>query len=107
MGSRLLCICLARSNAHQYVTICQNDPGEGILAGAGALTNGGDKEACLQHFTLRFLLVRNGFAPWNYLAFLDSAAERLFLRKVGGGYVFIHRMLLEYFAGLDTSLKRE
>ena len=23
------------------------------------------------------------------------------LRKVGGGYIFIHRYLLEYFAGLE------
>jgi hypothetical protein len=26
------------------------------------------------------------FAPWPYVDFLDYAAERLFLRKVGGGY---------------------
>jgi hypothetical protein len=30
--------------------------------------------------------------------FLDYAAERIFLRKVGGGYIFIHRLLQEYFA---------
>jgi hypothetical protein len=36
--------------------------------------------------------------PWNYVKFLDYAAERILLRKVGGGYIFIHRMLLEYFA---------
>jgi hypothetical protein len=30
--------------------------------------------------------------------FLDYAAERLFLRKVGGGYSFIHRLLQDYFA---------
>jgi len=31
--------------------------------------------------------------------FLDYAAEELnFLQKVGGGYVFIHRYLLEHFA---------
>jgi hypothetical protein len=29
---------------------------------------------------------------------LDYAAERILLRKVGGGYVFLHRMLLDYFA---------
>ena len=44
------------------------------------------------------LLVRNGSIPWNYVKFLDYAAERILLRKVGGGYIFIHRMLLEYFA---------
>ena len=26
----------------------------------------------------------------------------ILLKKVGGGYIFIHRMLLEYFAELDT-----
>jgi len=35
---------------------------------------------------------------WDYAKFLDYAAERILLRKVGGGYIFIHRMLLEYFA---------
>jgi hypothetical protein len=32
--------------------------------------------------------------------FLDEAAERLFLRKVGGGYSFVHRRLQDYFAAL-------
>jgi hypothetical protein len=32
--------------------------------------------------------------------FLDYAAERVFLRKVGGGYIFVHRLLLDYFAGM-------
>src|SRR5215813_10371531 len=67
----------------------------GLFAG---LTVGGC--ACLQHFCLRTLLVRNNSAPWKYSAFLDYAAERVFLRKVGGGYMFIHRMLLEHFASL-------
>jgi hypothetical protein len=25
------------------------------------------------------------------------------LCKVGGGYIFVHRLLLEYFAALDTT----
>jgi hypothetical protein len=54
--------------------------------------------ACLQHFILRLLLVRQGTAPWRYADFLDYAAERLFLRKVGGGYIFIHWLVQEYFA---------
>ena len=62
----------------------------------GALNAGG--QACLEHLALRILLVRNGSIPWNYVKFLDYAAERILLRKVGGGYIFIHRMLLEYFA---------
>jgi hypothetical protein len=30
--------------------------------------------------------------------FPDYAAERLFLRNVGGGYSFVHRLLQDYFA---------
>ena len=57
--------------------------------------------ACIQHFTLRFILYLNGYIPWNYARFLDYAAERIFLRKVGGGYIFIHRLLQDYFAALE------
>jgi hypothetical protein len=60
--------------------------------------------ACLQHLILRFLLWRNDFAPWHYVRFLDYAAERVFLRKVGGGYIFVHRLLLEYFATLESQV---
>lgn len=56
--------------------------------------------AYLKHYVLRFLLWRNDYAPWNYVRFLDYAAERVFLRKVGGGYIFTHRLLMEYFAAL-------
>jgi MFS family permease len=58
-------------------------------------------QAIISHFILRFILYRNDKIPWNYVRFLDYAAERIFLRKVGGGYIFIHRMLLEYFAELE------
>lgn len=53
----------------------------------------------LNHFATRFLLWRKDLVPWNLVRFLDAAAERIFLRKVGGGYIFVHRSLLEYFAG--------
>ena len=56
---------------------------------------------CIQHLVLRIMLWRNGFAPLNYVRFLDYAAGRIFLRKVGGGYIFVHRLLLEYFASLE------
>ncbi|MBD2291748.1 NACHT domain-containing protein [Microcystis wesenbergii FACHB-1317] len=54
--------------------------------------------ACIRHFTLRFILHRNNYIPWNYARFLDYASDRIFLQKVGGGYIFVHRMLLEHFA---------
>jgi hypothetical protein len=62
------------------------------------LLNGG--YACLQHVVLRFILYRRGVMPWHYARFLDEAADRLLLRKVGGGYIFIHRLLLDYFASM-------
>ena len=53
----------------------------------------------LRHYALRFLIYNRGYGPWNYAKFLDYCAEELqFLQKVGGGYMFIHRYLLEYFA---------
>ncbi len=58
--------------------------------------------ACIQHVVLRFFLWRGGWLPWRLPQFLDYAADRILLRKVGGGYIFIHRLLLEYFAGLDV-----
>jgi hypothetical protein len=45
------------------------------------------------------------YAPFQYVRFLDYAAERIFLRKVGGGYIFVHRMLLEYFASIGEAKK--
>lgn len=70
------------------------------LAIYGAIRNGG--VACFQHLILRYLIFFNGLAPWHYIRFLNYASERLFLRQVGGGYIFVHRMLLEYFAELNT-----
>lgn len=55
---------------------------------------------CLKHLVLRLVLWMTRSAPVSYVHFLDHAVERLFLRRVGGGYIFIHRMLLEYFASL-------
>lgn len=70
----------------------------GLLA--GLLTGG---LACLRHGILRWLLWRAGSIPWSYPRFLDNAAERLLLRKVEGGYIFTHRLLLEYFATVETT----
>jgi hypothetical protein len=55
----------------------------------------------LKHLSLRLVLWHSGAIPWNYAHFLDYAAERIFLQKVGGGYIFIHRMLMEHFAQME------
>jgi hypothetical protein len=72
----------------------------GLLAG---LLSGGI--ACIQHFVLRLIVYCKKYAPWNYTRFLNYATERLFLQKVGGGYIFVHRMLLEHFA--EMSIEQE
>jgi len=55
------------------------------------------------HYALRDVLYRAGAIPRNYARFLDYASALIFLRKVGGGYIFVHRYLLEYFAGLENA----
>ena len=60
------------------------------------LITGGN--TCIRHFNLRRILYRKGRIPWNYARFLDYASKRLLMKKVGGGYVFYHRMLMEHFA---------
>lgn len=57
----------------------------------------------LYHYTLRFLLILQRCIPMRYAHFLDYASERVFLQKVGGSYIFTHRLLLEYFASLDET----
>jgi hypothetical protein len=70
----------------------------GLIAG---LNRGGS--AVIKHYALRLTLWINGYTPLNSIKFLDHCAKLILLKKVGGGYIFIHRMLLEYFADLDTS----
>ena len=56
----------------------------------------------LQHLILRLLLQRNDLIPVNLAKFLDFTSSLILTRKVGGGYIFVHRYLLEYFAELKT-----
>ena len=68
---------------------------------AGLFSYGG--VAGFQHIALRLTLWRAGSIPLHYIRFLNYAADCILLRKVGGGYIFVHRLLLEYFALLDTT----
>lgn len=61
--------------------------------------------ACCKHISLRLMLTRKKLMPWKYRQFLDYTVDRLFMQQVGGGYVFIHRMLLEHFAELELPTK--
>ncbi len=71
--------------------------GWSLLAGLPfAIPFGGN--ACIKHIILRLILYTSGFIPWNYACFLNYATDLLFLHKVGGRYIFIHRLLQENFA---------
>lgn len=67
----------------------------------GGLMFGGT-DTIIKHLLLRFMLWRNGDIPTNYAKVLDHAASLILLRKVGGGYIFVHRYLLEHFASIEV-----
>ena len=60
----------------------------------------GGADVPIKHFVLRVLLSTSERIPWRLRPFLDSCAAQLLLRRVGGGYIFVHRYLLEHFAQL-------
>ncbi len=70
-------------------------------------------QSFMQHYTLRWLLARSGIFPFSiktdreFIEFLDAMKDRILLRRVGGGWIFIHRTLLDYFASLHPDAKHE
>ena len=54
------------------------------------------------HFLLRWYLQRQGIVPARLAELLDYASGQILLQKVGGGYMFIHRLLAEHFASLGV-----
>ena len=56
----------------------------------------------IKHDSLRLILWLSGYTPLNFVTFLDQCARLILMNKVGGSYIFIHRMLLEYFAELPN-----
>jgi hypothetical protein len=61
--------------------------------------------ALVQHYSLRWLLVAAGILPYAFrdqrlTAYLVAMRDRNLLRRVGGGWIFVHRSLLEHFAKL-------
>jgi hypothetical protein len=75
-----------------------------ILGLIGGLNRGGS--AVLKHYTLRWLFVIKGYTPFKFIQLLDHCARLIILQKVGGGYIFIHRTLLEYFAELKLQQQK-
>jgi DNA polymerase III delta prime subunit len=86
----------------QWLTVSLN---WGIFYGlfVGLLMGG---TACIVHISLRAVFYVSHNIPWNYAHFLDYAVDRIFLQKVGGGYIFIHRLLMEHFAAMSAGEQR-
>jgi eukaryotic-like serine/threonine-protein kinase len=77
----------------------------GLIAGfIGGLNRGGS--AVIKHYSLRLIFWWKGYTPLDLIKFLDYCSKLILLKKVGGGYIFIHRMLLEYFADLNVEPKK-
>jgi hypothetical protein len=76
----------------------------GVVGLIVALNRGGS--AVIKHYALRLILWLSGKTPFNFIKLLDQCAKLIFLKKVGGGYIFIHRMLLDYFADLSPELTK-
>ncbi len=51
---------------------------------------------------IRILLTRSKLIPWHLVAFLKLCDDLIFLQRVEGGYIFVHRLLMEYFAAMYT-----
>jgi hypothetical protein len=58
--------------------------------------------ACVQHYALRFVLWCKGPVPLRYTRFLDYATERMLLQRVGGRYRFLHVLLRDHFAAMQS-----
>jgi hypothetical protein len=52
----------------------------------------------IKYYILRILLSHYNLLPWRLVPFLDHCVDLIFLRRVGGGYIFVHRLLMEHFA---------
>jgi len=91
---------------HTVLVTILNDLGLGLLPMlvASALVLGllSGLGAALQRYTLGFSLWRTSLLPWQAVPFLEDATARILLRRVGRGYSFTHRLLLDYFADLDV-----
>jgi hypothetical protein len=73
----------------------------GLAAGlvAGLLVGGA---SYLRHRLLCALLRHHQLIPPDLIGFLDFADDRILLRRAGGGYLFVHRLLQDYFARQDA-----
>jgi len=72
----------------------------GLCIGIGAIAFN-NAFSPLHRLILRLVIWRYDLGPFNYARFLNHATERVFLRKIGQQYIFIHRLLMEHFASMS------
>ncbi|MEV6235505.1 hypothetical protein [Lentzea sp. NPDC051838] len=72
----------------------------GVVIGFG-VGYGHSGRGVVAYWLSRLLLARAGVMPARLVRFLDFAVDRTLMLKVGGGYMFTHRLLLEHFAELE------
>ncbi|HUI90379.1 MAG TPA: NACHT domain-containing protein [Anaerolineales bacterium] len=73
----------------------------GLLAGlVSGFLNG--SFSFVKRYSLHLVLSSNNIFPWDIVSFLDYCTDLIFLRRVGGGYIFVHRLLMEHFADMYT-----
>lgn len=61
----------------------------------------------VQHITLRKILWWTDTLPYKLFHFLDYCVDIVFLRRLGGGYIFTHGLIMEHFADMsDDDIER-
>jgi hypothetical protein len=51
----------------------------------------------IKHLVLRLLLAAGGVLPWNLAQMLEQGERLHFLNRAGGGFLFVNRLLRDYF----------
>jgi hypothetical protein len=69
----------------------------------GWLLHGGS--AVIKHFAVRVLLAFYGNVPFRLASWLEFSCQRMLLKRVGSGYAFIHRLLLDHLASVGDYSK--
>ncbi len=54
-----------------------------------------------KHYLVRAVIGATRQGPWDFPRLLDDASQRNLMQRVGGGYIFVHRLLLDHFAAMD------
>ena len=60
-------------------------------------------EDIVAFYLFRFWIWHAHLFPWNGVPFLEDAVARTLLRRLGRGYSFTHRLLLEHFADISRT----